>query len=482
MKEFDSLELLDGVDEKFIASAENTRKRTPFLKAALPVAAALCLAAGALFAVKAAVGGKEKPDVTAMYSEPAVTETAGSVLTAAPTPSHEPSATPVPENAFIVQGIPHDGFTEGDLRDRSFTFNDRDYSLLAVCPQYSEFFGDAVGELPSGQYLKGNVFAFNGYDPELLLCRRGSNGEAEVFISDVGMVLFSGADVFEDRLLLRDEIETIGYLDRSIEPKFEVPYFISLDSPEYAEAIEDFITAIDEGKWISREFTRIDADMLIVLKNGLRLRLVVSESGIVSFDYGTEAFINCSIKVDPEKLRPLLMLVSEKKGKSKGYDWSSEYFTIEALMNDPVYGEYIPQAIPNGFKCWRMHIFYSFDPVSGKLIGPDYIEMSYTKNKESIDISLDIIPKDRLEEHWPFYIWGDNGQTYITRNKIAVPLEEFTEDDILFSSFIKESETDLTCYAAAYKDDIAFCITAEYYDTIAADISCIIEILESVNR
>lgn len=467
----EKLELINEVDEKFISSAENANRKKSVWRYVLPAAAALLIIVGVIAVIKA-FDRREKTDVSAYITDDPNAST-----------EQSPTETPTMQNTQNAAGaftVPDHAYSE-DIELPIIKFNDKAYTRLEICPQFADFFGDYAGTL-SQQITSGNVFSVNGYDSDFLICRRGSNGEAEVYVSDVGSVFYSGADLFEGKFRLSEMLASVKYLDESYVNDQGRPMVVNIDSPEYKEAIELFLEALNEGKWTKKQsLGRNSKTIVLWLNNDLYLKLSISEKGYVNLCPYGYAFDSCTLKTDPKKLLHLLEIIEGKEGKQEGYEWSSEMFYEEDLNGNDRFGSYLPSTLPDGCKYTWAFIHYSVDESTGRILGTDSIDAIIENNNASATIYMTILPKSRLASCPDCPVYDVDGDRFVPITEIAVPLEEFTEDNILYSTFVKWGDRDVTLYAAVTVDDTAIKIRTEFIDCKAPDTESIIEIIRAIS-
>jgi hypothetical protein len=481
----ENLEALNGIDESFIVSAEKAEKscgKRPVWKLVLPAAAALLLVIGAALGIKSMTKRGDKPPVSAAVTvEPTATAAPAAIETNAPDADNTQNAA----EAFTVPD-----HSMGDSEDcllPMLLFNDKIYTRFATCSQFSDFFGDYAGSVSSQQPAEwlpsGNVFTVNGYDTGFLVCQRGSNGEAEVYINDVGSVYSAGADLFESKFRLSETLASVMYLDYSEANEYGSPSVIDISSPGFKEAVDLFLEALNEGKWTrNSDYRRDDKTIILSLNNDLFITLRISVNGYVypfPFEY---AFEDCSVKADPEKLRPLLDIIDEKMGDHIGYEWSEDHVPEEILQSNERFGRYVPSELPDGYKYYLTTIHYNVDQSTGRILGTDLIEMIIDEKDYSSAAYVAILPKDGLDSRGGCQVFDIPGGRIVPLSEIAVPIEEFTEDDILYSSLIKWGSSDVTLYAVVIIDDAAISIRVEYYDNEIPDAGFILELLDSINN
>ncbi|MBR3486308.1 MAG: hypothetical protein IKH31_01860 [Clostridia bacterium] len=512
MKEFDSLELLDGVDEKFIASAENTRKRTPFLKAALPVAAALCLAAGALFAVKAAVGGKEKPDVSAMASDkPAVIETAAPVQTEghtdAPVLTEEPKKVITIGDLFDMGYIRSAGFANEAIESPETVALIRPllvyqgrvyYQCSSVTPLYdlvgnelavidrldlyvnSDFITeDAIQEegspVPTEELytvecelkgsMEGKLYSVKDFDPERTVCMRGSDGETVVFICEDGLE-GSGSALFENVFGLSQRLAGVTYYDA--DPAGKVgEYRLLLERSAASAPMQGLIDAFAEGEWHTETRTEPDGKyrITLTLDNGFSFVCRISDDGKVSIGENLNMLMSGRyLQVDNVKLRPLLDLIDA----GAGYEYAvsfNRFYTLEDCRANSRFGYLVPKTVPEGY--WARNT--SIRPILNddrEVTGTGEMWIEYKNPATEAVISIEYFPIDRLEKETSYLI-SLGGE--------VVELEKLTVGDIIVSGHVGDYERGFASHCAVTHGDTV--IVVEAIDASAEEV---FELLQTI--
>jgi len=154
--------------------------------------------------------------------------------------------------------------------------------------------------------VAGKVYSVKGYDTDFRICireeTRDENGEPTLWIQFLdrlnGITLATGEDLFENKLHIRDRVESIqwqGHDDWNLMKE-------NLQDADIAPALwKEFLTQIDKGKFIytwtddnrlsssngtnkSIYDTQNQAHLILTMKDGTVIRLRLIEGGYVGYD------------------------------------------------------------------------------------------------------------------------------------------------------------------------------------------------------
>ena len=240
MNEFELLDAVGGIDDKYVAEASAEKKSAGKRWVRWgAMAACLCLvAAGAVYAIPrlnahnepsqipAAAAEDVKPAPAAPSSVPDVSpekdaaEGSGVYIPAIELPASVPEGTQMDMIACIV--------FRGAVYSQSADYMGEEARVIdALVGEYlgtsdgsidewstrEEYGRDFAGSIP------GDFYAVNGYDPDFRICVRqeftDENGESSLFIQFLdrlnGITLATGEDLFESRLHLRGRVERVDW-------------------------------------------------------------------------------------------------------------------------------------------------------------------------------------------------------------------------------------------------------------------------------
>ena len=523
----ENLEMLDGIDESFIASAENVKKKRPIRKLALPAAAALLLAFGAVLGIKAITKRGDKPPVSALVTvEP--TATAAPAATAIPTETAAPTETvdPAGESAFadrIYLSKSDNGFEDDsyppDPQDsiqwgidyRMFIYNGREYFMFATVDQLKDIIGVKLGTVEEFDFIysahmssddeagssqqddehppyilisenelkgtvKGNIFTVKGFSSDEMICMRNEYlNYIMLFTTGAGITSNNGASFFEDVLHVSETLTGFTYYSNSIIYPRDGAARFALD-PEI-DPVSLLIRAIDEAEWIddtrsvgSRFYNdRGDSVKLycavLVLSSKLDIDVTVYEDGVITIGSG---FNSKALKADTALLQPILELMNANEGEP--LEKSSELEALQNCIDNDSLGYAVPRKIPKGLHITHAGISYSVDSETGALANTEVIKIDY---------------KDRDHDSiiW-FYIWpqGSKASEYDLRFALEkgaklVELEDFNKDCMYIRcSYYNDEEGYVYCSwtVVTYKDALIF------VEAIDTDPDVVVELLGSI--
>ena len=144
--------------------------------------------------------------------------------------------------------------------------------------------------------------------------------------------------------------------------------------PACMGAALDMIAVLDEGEWVgpmtdTEEYLAIvdGAQWGLVLSLGeFRLRLTLYEAGYARV-MGTPGMR--LLKFDAERVMPFFeLLASGLHGAPVESTRSSGHIRNEALYDEPTYGKYFPQKLPEGYEVDRAFIQYPVNELTGEVI------------------------------------------------------------------------------------------------------------------
>ncbi len=265
MKELEFLDALGGMDEKYILEAAESGaslgKRV--LRWGL-LAACLCLAALAVYLV-----GTEVFEVF-RSRESLVGYATASSLSRTPAPAAQPEgvyipALELPEGdaaaACMIPLVVYNGSVYADAGSW------RGEEARALDALTGDYLGEAVGiidpwseeeawEQEFAGTVSGPLYAVEGYDTDFRICLReeytDEAGEPGLWILYLerlnGITLTTGADLFEDRLRLRDRITEIRWQDHD---DWNYGRGNDQDAALDGETWDAFLEALDRGEFVN---------------------------------------------------------------------------------------------------------------------------------------------------------------------------------------------------------------------------------------
>lgn len=527
MKEIENIDLFEGIENKYIASAEKAGKARKKLKVAIPAAAGLCaVLLSALFIGKAVIKNREsnKEANAGTTQLPAVTE----IVTEAPR-TDEPS--PVPTEASsddadrlylsYVGGI-HEAVVGGSedsipwgIDRYMFIYNGKEYFLLSRLDPLTDVIGEKLGtvELFDFKYsahwiddedsssdevhppyiilsenelkgtLEGNIFSVNGADPDDLICMRDDFfGYVMLFTAENGITSRNGAAFFEDVLHISDDLTALRYYSHTDVTSRDGANQYKLD-PSLDE-IGLLIRAMDEAEWVndtrtfgSSFFNDEEASHLseskdtvgyyltLCRKDRLDLDVIVYRDGIITI--GSSSFSSKALSADTALLQPLFELMDGNQGQSLAKN--TEKDRLAECMADPRFGEMAPRLIPKGLHITNTYIEYVIDPETGALTGTDHIRIDYKDRGHDSIIYLWIRPIERMDTEYDI-------KCALKKGVKAVALDDFDES-CMYIQHSRSEEDPNRVYSqtvVTYKDAVIYVEAFGTYPEV------IVELLRSI--
>lgn len=203
---------------------------------------------------------------------------------------------------------------------------DEDYRLIG------EHLGTAVGKIdewtPEDGYIdlagsiSGDFYAVNGYDPEFMLCMKSTSGRLQLFVCNNGITLRYGYELYEDRLHLSGNIDTVEFESRTSWYNSEYErYRLSENS---SEIIEAFIRQLDAAEFLPTDQIPLEDgvssiyDMEIYhlyfrMKDGMIVHLRLYQNGYVRFD----GMKDIAVQIPEKEWMALMEILEDKTGADK---------------------------------------------------------------------------------------------------------------------------------------------------------------------
>lgn len=472
------LDLLSGVSDELVGSCDNLKtagRRRTALRFVLPAAAALLLALGVLLA-----SGKlsRKPN--------------GEHQALLPTESDSPTDVPATEVALIDPAPlrndpdpflilsnydinPAMGHNDSFAYPNFFVYHGRVFNYymhfnliypgdafgwmgskvvnITRNPLLPEYDGEMIPDTNYTAYeilqeltgsFNGAVYELKGYDPEYVLCRPVGGGEMQIYFTGSGVV--SGADLLENRLHMRERIDSFVY-EYAVRGKGVDDVSRNLDPEVYGPAITKLFDALDAAEWV--ENTRGDFDEVfhlhILLEDGMRMELVLIGNGMVYFA-NTER--SAMLTVDTDGISELLALMRAGAGEDVVLPENDLEAQLDVCRSFNGVGSMVPDFIPAGFKIASI----SPEIQCGEDLMPESItrlNVTYQAVDKGAFIGLDVMS----QEYFDSISWDT-----IER---VVPAGEFTADD--FSKSVLEKDgSDYWIYGAVSLDGCVIVATSNY--------------------
>ena len=492
MEEFNKLDLLGDIDDGFIVSADSAKKKPSLIKIAMPIAAAVLLLAGTVFAVNSIKANSKTPGVSALTTEPAPVETDkdGSAATNKPAvtvadliklgcftdegvesedPSH--SGTLLLKRAMLVyEGrIYYEFCSVSPVKDPTgrvlAEIEQFDLSLfdgLAVYENEAVNTSDAAAELMTADcelmgIMGGKLYAVKGMPEKCAVCMHGYEGETVVYVCEDAL---NDGRALAEVFGLSDGLRSVTYSSPSSAGK-PGEYSRTIERENASEAFEALITAISDGVWVDDgdEGSNAKRYFTIGLENGLEFYCRVLTGGMLRFGVDLDSVPEGkSLLVDKTKLQPLFDLMDRGEGFEKELSYN-RFYTPDDCRQNARFGALVPKTTPEGYWIRQSSIFPILD-VDRKAVGTEEMRLQYKNPETDAVINVEYFPSGRLESESEYF--RENGGT--VKN-----LSELEPDDIISIS----SENSLYCVVTA-GDSV---ISAEGIDALPEEVY---ELLKSI--
>lgn len=168
--------------------------------------------------------------------------------------------------------------------------------------------------------VRGDFYSVKGYDPTFMLCMKDAEGVVSTYICNNGITLQYGKELYEDRLHLSENIESVQYESRT--SRYE-----GLDElyelGETDGLIQEFVKQLGLAEFISCKDVPLGegqshiADteiysMYFHMKDGTTIHLRLHENGYVRF----QGLRDICVKISDETYDALISLMEERSGKT----------------------------------------------------------------------------------------------------------------------------------------------------------------------
>lgn len=490
MEEYNKLDLLGDIDDSFIVSAENAKKKPFFIKAVLPIAAALLLIAGTVFAVKSIKANLNTPDVSALTTDPAPVETDKARHSDEPGETEKPAVTVadlIKLGCITDEGVdseypPHSGTLQ--LKRALLVYEGRIYyEFCSVSPvkdpvgrelaeikqfDLSLFAGmaadeneavnasDAPAELMTADceltgVMSGKLYAVKGMPEKSAVCMHGYDGETVVYVCEDG--LNDGRALSEDVLGLSDNLRSVTYSSPSSAGK-PGEFSRTIERENASESMEAFIAAISDGVWVDDQDEESTAEryFTVGLESGIEFYCRVLTGGMLRFGVDMDSLPGGkSLHVDKAKLQPLLDLMDRGEGNENELSYN-RFYTPDDCRRNARFGALVPKMTLEGYWIRQSSIFPILDD-DRKTVGTEGMWLQYKNPETDAVINVEYFPISKLESESEFFI--ENGGT-------VKKLSELESDDVI-------SITDDNClYCVVTADDSV--ISAEGIDALPEEV------------
>ena len=238
---------------------------------------------------------------------------------------------------------------------------------------YVDFAGSVTGEF----------YSVKGYDPAFMLCQKYQSGDLVLYICNSGITLNKGSELYTDRLHLKENIKELQTESRD-------SWFYSRNerfrADKDSEAVARFLDALNEGTFISREDVPSENEWHMIfderelehftflMEDGTRVLLRLLEGGYVFY----QGILDVCIQVPEDVMKEVLSLAgSGERIPTEELPAQSWRRTVEECREDPVFGKYVPDYIPEGIQAVSAAILYSIDPETAEETGTNSISIEY---------------------------------------------------------------------------------------------------------
>ncbi len=198
-----------------------------------------------------------------------------------------------------------------------------EYDLIDV-DLVGEYVGTAVGLIDEwtekdgyvdfAGSISGDFYTVNGYDSSFMLCMKRENGLISTFVNDNDMILYTGDDLFEERLHLTGNYEVVKYQTR--EDWQRSTGVICQVAEVDLEVVERFVNAVNKASFLLTEdvpleegeqklYDREIFHMFFEMKNGMTVHIRLYEGGYVRF----HGLISACVKVEEEVFEEMVAVM-----------------------------------------------------------------------------------------------------------------------------------------------------------------------------
>lgn len=235
--------------------------------------------------------------------------------------------------------------------------------------------------------VKGDFYSVKGYDPAFMLCMKEPNGAISTYICDNGITLKYGSDLFEDRLHLSGNFESVQY-------ESLLSWYYSRGERYQMNSINDivldFIKEMNSSQFVPYDSVPLDeghtslADtelyhLYFQMKDGTTVHLCLHENGYVRFD----GMLALCIQIPKENYNTLLNLLDNHTDATMVEVTESIGPTFEDCLNNAELGRYVPTYAPEDIPFTSASIYYNLDSQTANEIGTKEIRLYYDSLENS---------------------------------------------------------------------------------------------------
>ncbi len=246
--------------------------------------------------------------------------------------------------------------------------------------------------------VEGDFYAIRGFDPGFMLCMRWATGDVALYVNDNGMTLYTGADLYEDRLHLSENYTGLTY--ETHDSWNEGPEELQALSPDHDPAVRNFIAALDAAPFLPREaipetegqsFYDVLETYHVYFQtpSGVPVHIRLLDGGYVIF---TGLYSVC-VQVDAAAYDAFVSLLNTAGVPAE----ETELSDFEQCQLDPVFGPYMPATAPDQYAT----LYYVLDPETGAVLDTRKVELGYTNGGNGASWYLTYLRPGEEEEGEP---------------------------------------------------------------------------------
>lgn len=188
--------------------------------------------------------------------------------------------------------------------------------------------------------IAGDFYTVQGFDPSFMLCMKENHGSVTIYINNSGLTLYIGADLFESRLHLKDNLAAVDYQTRH-------DWFNSLGNikrlpTEASGVLESFLSELNKGRFmptsaipLSKEqkniYDREIYHMFLRLNNGMTVHLRLFDGGYVCFD----GMLSVCVKMNKSIFDSMIAEFKDPSGSS--IPVNAQYIRTDGYVDGAVY-------------------------------------------------------------------------------------------------------------------------------------------------
>ena len=211
-----------------------------------------------------------------------------------------------------------------------FIYQGRHYSQYELLDNDADIIGEYLGTAtglidewtPKDGYIefagsvRGDFYAVKGYDPAFLLCMNWPTGAVSTFICNSGITLKYGSELYEDRLHLSGNLESVQYESRT---SWYFRRGERYQMHSINDIVLDFIAGLDAAQFVPSDTVPLEDGqdhitdtelyhLYFRMKDGLIVHLRLHENGYVRF----QGILDLCVQVPEENYSTLLELLDSR--------------------------------------------------------------------------------------------------------------------------------------------------------------------------